>query len=247
MLRPLSKPGLFITGTDTGVGKTIVAAAIAQTLHQQGVRVGVFKPIASGCDSTDAAGNVLSEDAQLLGAAVGHRFDSRTICPVVYREPAAPHIAARQSKRPPDWRLIQSALDRVMAESDVVIVEGAGGLHVPLDERTSVIDLIRCLDVPAVCTARAGLGTLNHTALSVEALRVRRLECAGIVINRFPREPGLVEQTNIAELPRVCGVPVRCVIPELDLDGFRIPAEILEVVGRVNWQKLMRSARPASA
>lgn len=246
MLRPLHKPALFVTGTDTNVGKTIVAAAIADALHRAGVRVGVFKPVASGCAPRESDNCIVCEDAQMLGAVVDHRFDHDTICPFAYAERISPYIAARNENRPVDWSVVQAALDRIQAESDVVVIEGAGGLFVPLDVRTKVIDLIRQFGVPALCVSRPGLGTINHTVLTVEAMRARRVECVGVVVNRYPPDAGVVEQTNIDEIGRCAGVPVRAVVPEAYFDGFRIPAEIAAAVAPVDWRSLMRRATCAN-
>jgi dethiobiotin synthetase len=240
MLLPIPIPGLFVTATDTGVGKTIVAAAIADHFHRRGVRVGVFKPVASGCART-ASDSLASEDAEMLRAVVGNRFDSATINPVRFAQSLAPAVAARQSDCVLDWALISDALARVVEASDVIIVEGAGGLMVPLDDQSSILDLIRWLQLPTICVSRPNLGTINHTALTVEALRAARVECAGVVINRFDAtHEDLSYQSNAQEIARFVSVPVRCVVPESYFDGYSIPESISQAIDTVDWSRLAR-------
>ena len=240
MLPRLTIPGLFVTGTDTGVGKTIVAAAIADHFRRQGLRVGAFKPAAAGCD-VDHEGNVVCEDAERLRAAIGDRFLSSQICPEMFVEPLAPAVAARREGRPIDWSHVRAMLAEIVSGSDIIIIEGIGGIHAPLDDRTTVLTLIRALVMPTVCVTRPSLGTLNHTMLSVEALRSARVECAGVVINRFPmRDPTVAEQTAREEIERLGGGPVRCVVPEAYFEGYAIPTAIADAIDLVDWSRLAR-------
>lgn len=232
--------GLFVTGTDTGVGKTVVAAAIVDHFRRRGLRVGALKPVATGC-ATDAGGKLMSEDADRLRAALGDRFSSDEICPVMYAETLTPSVAARRARQPVDWARIRAAIDRIVADSDVIVVEGLGGLHAPIDDRTRVIDLMRSLALPAVCVSRTRIGTINHTLLTVDALRAARVEVAGVVLNRLPmRDPGVADETNRDEIERLGGGPVRCVVPEAYFEGYTIPQAIAEVIDDVDWSRLAR-------
>src|SRR5918999_1193461 len=178
MLRPVPIPGLFITGTDTGVGRTVVAGAIAHWFHRQGRRVAVLKPVATGC--VRRREGLVSEDAEFLAVCADARHPLDLICPQRYAEPLAPAIAADRAKQPVDWEAVQRSVDLMSKGSDVMIVEGIGGLMVPLDAKHTVRDLARWLRLPAVVVARPGLGTINHTILTVDALRAAGVAVAGV-------------------------------------------------------------------
>src|SRR5258705_4630618 len=212
MLSPIPIPSLLITGTDTGIGKTIVAASIGQILHEQGYRVAVFKPVGSGC--VHRREGLVSEDAELLAHCANARHPLDLICPQRYAEPLAPAIAAERAGQPVDWTAIQRSIDLMTRDSDVLIVEGVGGLMVPMDDRYTVLDIAKWLGLPAVVVARPGLGTINHTLLTVNALRPVA-KGAGIVVNRYPAEnPGVAEETNLRALEKWSQAPLLCVIPE---------------------------------
>src|SRR5579884_3028539 len=184
MLRALSIPGLFITGTDTDVGKTVVAGAIADWFRRRGFRVAVCKPVATGC--VRRREGLVSEDAEFLAHCADARASLDEMCPQRYAEPLAPAIAAERAGRPLDWEAIDRSVWRMSGDADVMIVEGVGGLMVPLDGKHTVCDMAGWLGAPAVVVARAGLGTINHTLLTVNALREVKVAVAGVVINRYP-------------------------------------------------------------
>src|SRR5687768_11522095 len=169
MLSPIPIPSLFITATDTEVGKTVIAGAIADWFRRQGLRVAVLKPVATGC--VHRREGLVSEDAEFLAHCADARFPLDIICPQRYAELLAPAIAAELAKRPIDWEAVQRSLRMMQAASDVMIVEGVGGVMVPLDAAHSVVDLAVSLGLPAVVVARPELGTINHTWLTVNALR----------------------------------------------------------------------------
>jgi dethiobiotin synthetase len=180
---------VVVTGTDTGVGKTVVAAAIAAAAGAAGLRVAVLKPAQTGV----AGGEESDVDtvARLAAPAL-----VRTLAE--YPDPLAPLAAARVSGLPP--LVLDEVVDAVRGVSaDLTLVEGAGGLLVPLGERWTAADLAAALDAPAVVVARAGLGTLNHTALTLEALRRRQIP-ARVVIGAWPAAPELVHRTNLTDL-----------------------------------------------
>src|SRR3954471_22120896 len=160
MLRPILTPGLFVTATDTDVGKTVIAGAIADWFRRRGARVGVSKPIASGC--VRRREGLVSEDAEFLAACADTRFPLDLICPQRYAEPLAPAVAAERAKQPLDWDAISRSIRLMSAESDVMIVEGVGGVLVPMDERHTVLDIVRWLAAPVVVVSRPNLGTSNH-------------------------------------------------------------------------------------
>lgn len=205
--------GIFITGTDTGVGKTIVAATLALLLRMRGVNVGVMKPVTSGCREVD--GNLVSDDALLLCQAAGVSCNA-DVAPYLLREPLAPAEAARIDGVRIDFASIKEAYDRLATVHDVVIVEGAGGLMVPLAGGLLVADLVRELDLNLLVVARPGLGTINHTVLTCFAARQMGLGVAGVIVNNFPGSPGPAEQGAAHQIGSLCGAPVLGVWPNCD-------------------------------
>lgn len=180
----------FVTGTDTGVGKTEVAAALLASMVEQGLRPFAFKPCESG-------GNV---DSQTLWEAAGRWQPRASVCLYRFRAPLAPALAARAERKKVIWRRLRAGF-RALGDGPGV-VEGAGGLFVPLDDRHDVIDLIDATGLPVVLVARAGLGTINHTVLSLEALLARRITVAAVVLVQARRGVDPSIATNRPELER---------------------------------------------
>ena len=204
--------GLFITGTDTGVGKTIVAGALAAMLRADGVNVGVMKPVASGC--VRRREGLVSEDAEFLAQAADVLDPLDEVCPIRLAEPLAPTVAAARARTPLDLKPMWAAWDRLRAAHDVMLVEGIGGLLCPVTPKEFVADLAKRFALSLVIVARPNLGTINHTALTVEAARSRGLTVAGIIINRYDRDTEDVAQlTAPDEIQRVTGVPVLGLVP----------------------------------
>lgn len=208
-------PGLLVTGTDTGVGKTVVAAAIARALHESGRRVGVLKPVVSGIELR--ADGWVSEDVDRLRSSIGEDVAAERVAPLRYIEPLAPSIAARREGCALRLETLlvatSNALDwwRDDYRAEIVVVEGVGGLLCPVAEEATVADLAVALEFPLVIVARRALGTLNHTLLTVEAALSRSLRVAGIVLNSPEPETGsMAEQTNADELSRFLpdGIPI---------------------------------------
>ena len=187
--------GIFVTGTDTGVGKTIVAATLTRLLRLRGINVGVMKPVTSGC--REERGRLVSDDALLLCMAAGLPCGD-DIAPYLLREPLAPVEAARLDGVRIDAGRIKESYARLAASHEVVIVEGAGGLMVPLAEQMLTTDLIKFLDLPLLVVARANLGTVNHTLLTCFSARRLGLDVAGVVVNNYPQAPDLAEQGRAA-------------------------------------------------
>ncbi|MGB0768417.1 MAG: dethiobiotin synthase, partial [Phycisphaeraceae bacterium] len=180
-------PGLFVTGTDTGVGKTVVACSIARALGQQrpGARVSVCKPFATGCRKEREG--LINEDAEALAHFSDCRLPLDVINPIRYREPLAPAVAAKRLGEPMPWDRLTDALPQIDGYGDALVVEGAGGVMVPLDpaEPTATWLETKCFGLPAVVVTRAGLGTLNHTAMTVKLLREAGATVAGVVVNGY--------------------------------------------------------------
>ena len=201
--------GIFITGTDTGVGKTVVACALAAWCRQQGMDVGVMKPIATGGmrRSNGHTTRWVSEDAIRLARAAEVDDPWSLVNPICFAEPLAPWTAAMRERRPVQLAAVVEALRTLSRRHDYVILEGIGGLLVPLSARITVADLVKQVGLPLVVVARPGLGTLNHTLLSLACIRRLRLPCRGVVINHTRPAPSssmarLAERTNPAVLSR---------------------------------------------
>ncbi|HYE98961.1 MAG TPA: dethiobiotin synthase [Planctomycetota bacterium] len=210
-----SLPSIFITGTDTGVGKTWVTAGLAAALRRRQVDVGVFKPVASGARG-------VSDDTLLLKAAAGVDDPPDLITPQLFRDPLAPSVAARREGRSVDLRAVDRAWARLRSTHDVVLVEGVGGLLVPLRPRWPVAALVRRLKLPLVVVTRPHLGTINHTVLTVRAAEAFGLRVLGLVLNRHvPGRPGLAEKTARAALEEETRRPVLAEVPWLGPDPAR--------------------------
>jgi dethiobiotin synthetase len=205
---PALPPRFFVTGTDTGVGKTQASRALLSLLVDAGWAPQGFKPYESGCASLRAPADALS-----LREAARSDLPLDVVCPHRFRAPLAPGIAARRLGREPDWRVTLAAWERVGRGS--AVVEGAGGLFVPLDSSHDVIDLIATLRLPVLLVARAGLGTLNHTALSLEALAARDIPVAAVLLSRGTPTRDTSERDNAALLAERHGVRVLGPVPYL--------------------------------
>ena len=246
MLRAIGIPGLLITGTDTGVGKTLVAGAIADWFRRRGSRVGVAKPCATGC--VHRREGLVSEDAEFLAHCADARFPLHVICSQCYAEPLAPAIAGERSGRPLDWEMIDRCLLAMARDSDVMIVEGIGGLMVPMDSKLTFLEVARQLQLPAVIVARPALGTINHTLLTIAALREAGVRIAGVVIDRYPAESAsIAEETNPRAIERWGKVPVLCLVPEEKLGGPTLPLGVVAAIETVDWQALAGRRLPDGA
>lgn len=292
----LTRPGLFITATDTGVGKTLVTCAIAHALRHSSPpappsprksrpprtpalpdaqarsapppvspRIGVCKPMASGC-RRDREG-LVNEDAEALAHFADCRLPLDIINPIRFAAPLAPAVAAEQEGRSVDLPELARSLEVLDEASDVLLVEGVGGLLVPLcpreaprprsaDPYHTVLDLAVALGYPVVIVCRAGLGTLNHTAMTVQLLRQSGCALAGLVINGYEvdaagqlADPSLgsnrlyLERMN--RLPILATIP-RCPVEQVQPHKAMIPPAVLEAVALTCWWDLAAKPRSAS-
>ena len=202
--------GVFVTGTGTEVGKTVVAAAIARTLAGEGLRVAVFKPAVTGLDEG------VETDHALLRRASGSAQSDEEIAPYRYGPPASPHLAAAMAGDEIDPERLRQAADEAAAGADAIVCEGVGGLLVPLSPSYLVRDLAADLDYPLVVVASPGLGTINHTLLTIEAARAADLEVATVVLTPWPEEPNEIERSNRETIADLADVPIH-VLPRIDL------------------------------
>jgi len=223
--------GVFVTGTGTEVGKTIVAAVIAHTLIAEGRRVAVFKPAVTGLDPEQPADGPISRqigvfearrpavdpDHEVLRRAAGSTQADDEIAPYRYGPPASPHLAAALAGEEIDPERLRAAARAAAASADVLVCEGVGGLLVPLRGDYLVRDLAADLGLPLLIAASPGLGTINHTLLTIEAARDAGLDVASVVLTPWPDEPSPVEQSNRETIEALGGVRI-LKLPRIDLD-----------------------------
>jgi dethiobiotin synthetase len=238
----LTIPGLFVTSTDAGVGKTVVAGAIANWCRRRHQRVGVCKVAATGC--VRRREGLVSEDAEFLAVCADAKHPLDLIAPLRYAEPLVPAIAAERAGRPIDWFMLGNAIRLMSQSSDVMILEGVGGVMTPMDEKHTVLDVVVALKAPTVVVARPGLGTINHTLLTVHALREAGVRVAGVIVNRYPTDAaGIAEETNPRAIERWCKVPLLCVVPDEPMPDAptKLPAGLVAAIEQVDWQALVRA------
>lgn len=223
--------GLFITGTDTGVGKTYVAALIARQCVAAGIRVGVYKPAASGCRREGRT--LISDDAVELWEAAGRPGKLADVCPQRFAAPLAPHLAARAEKKRVDAKLLRSGLAKWMGY-DLVLVEGAGGLMSPISDEDFVADLAADFGYPLVVVSLNRLGTINatlQTLITAAAFR-EGLPIAGVVLNHLPAdESDPSRSSNITEIERLARPPVLALVGDA-ATGFDRPVDWLALAER---------------
>jgi dethiobiotin synthetase len=203
--------GVFVTGTGTEVGKTVVAAVIARTLAAEGNRVAVFKPAVTGLDEDG------EPDHALLRRAAGSEQSNEEIAPYRYGPPASPHLAATHAGEEIDPERLRVAAGTAAAGADVLVCEGVGGLLVPLREDYLIRDFAADLGLPVVVVATPGLGTINHTLLTIEAARAAGLAVELVVLTPWPESPSAIERSNRETIEALGGVRV-AVLPPIDLD-----------------------------
>lgn len=205
--------GVFITGTDTGVGKTVVTAALCHCLRRQGVTVGVMKPIETGLRSPTSA----LSDAVRLKSAAGSAAALSLIRPYSLRQPVAPLTAARAERTPIDLGWILNAAATLRRQHGFLLIEGVGGLHVPLTPSEDVLDLITQLKLPVIVIGRIRLGAINQARLTIEALQRRTIAVTALVLNRtapaLSRSARQQERSTVALLRELANVPVLGPLP----------------------------------
>lgn len=215
---------IFVTGTDTGVGKTIVTAALARLLREQGVDVGVMKPVTSGC--IERGDSLVSEDAELLTWAAGVPLDEEC-APYCLRAPIAPSVAASRENVRIDFSRIRNAFETLLTRHDFVLIEGAGGLMVPLSGGLMVADLVLALKLPLLVVARPNLGTINHTVLTCFAAKQLGIDVRGTIVNSYPDKPDTAEEYAPHLIDSLSGAPLLGVFPLVEETDQRAVVETL--------------------
>jgi len=197
----------FVTGTDTGVGKTLISCALLYAFAAHGKRVVGMKPVAAGCDDDD-----LNDDVKKLRSATNILASLGQINPYSFPYPVAPHIAAHNSGARINLERILESYRELAAQADVVIVEGAGGFQVPLNEAEDTTDLVIALEIPVIVVVGMRLGCLNHALLTVRAINDCGLKCAGWVANVVDAEMASLEE-NIQSLQQRINSPLLGIVP----------------------------------
>jgi dethiobiotin synthetase len=221
--------GLFVTGTDTEVGKSVVAAAVTAALAARGMPVGAFKPVVTGVDDEPEPGK--APDHELLGAAAG--MAAEAVAPYRFGPPVSPHLAGELAATAIDPEVLVATARQTAEARGTLIAEGVGGLLVPLTSGGYLVrDLMVALGLPVVIVARPGLGTINHTLLTVEAARSAGLDVRGVVVSPWPQDPTTMEASNRRTIQVLSGVEVSTLprlpgfsVAELAFAGAALPLD----------------------
>ncbi|HEY5312439.1 MAG TPA: dethiobiotin synthase [Pirellulales bacterium] len=229
--------GLFVTGTDTAVGKTYVAALIARQLATAGRRVGVYKPVASGClvspKNMASEGRLMSDDALQLWQAAGRPGEFERVCPQCFAAPLSPPRAARAEGRTIDRALLRSGLNFWSATHEILIIEGAGGLLAPASDEDSMADLAADFGFPMIVVSANRLGTINHTLLTLAVAASRKLKVAAVVLNDLSEDSAdLSRSSNFADLKLLIG----------QLPLISLSAGGQTFTPAIDWQRVLENA-----
>jgi dethiobiotin synthetase len=190
---------IFITGTDTSVGKTIVTCGIALFLKEIGINVGVMKPISTG--------GIPSQDAMFLKRIINIKDSINFINPICFKTPVAPYVAERLENKKIEIKKILNSYKKLLKLHDIILIEGIGGIFVPIKPNYFVIDLIKEFDTPTIVISRAGLGTINHTLLTINALKEYKINVIGIILNGYKGDD-ISENTNKFVIEKFSKIPV---------------------------------------
>ena len=220
-------PAIFVTGTDTGIGKTLVASALAHHFTARGLNVGVMKPVETGVDEPENLGR----DASLLRWAAKSEDLPENISPYRYEHPLSPHQAAAIAKNKIDPERIEDAFKEICKDKDLVLVEGAGGLMVPINGGFLMADLALQLGLSALVVTHPRLGTLNHTLLTTFAARAMGLPLSGFIINQMPENAGLAEGQAAHLLSSMASADLLGVLPEVSGDDKQMISKLSDAIG----------------
>ncbi|MEK6598974.1 MAG: dethiobiotin synthase [Deltaproteobacteria bacterium] len=212
----MAAKGFFITGTDTGVGKTFVTAGIVSALREKGANVGVMKPVETGCPEKN--GRLEPQDAIFLKKMSGVDDDMDLINPYRFKALLAPAVASRVEGKIIELDRIKECYDKLALMHSVMFVEGAGGLLAPINENETVADLIKLLNLPIIIIAASRLGAINHTLLTVRYAQSIGIEVKGIILNYPSLSIDETISTNQAEIKRLANIPVLGELPFCDMD-----------------------------
>lgn len=222
-------PAIFVTGTDTGVGKTLVTSALAHHFTARGLNVGVMKPIETGVQDTGKLG----PDGELLRWSSGSKDSSELISPYRYQAPLSPHQAASLVQEKVDMDVISTAFQELCCGKDLVLVEGAGGLMVPISGGFLMADMARQLELSLLVVTHPRLGTLNHTLLTTYSARAMELPVSGFIINQMPDCPDQAEEMAPHLLASMASADLMGVLPEVSGTDKNKVKKISETIGNL--------------
>lgn len=209
--------GIFITGTDTEVGKTFVTACLTALLREQNMNPIPYKPIQSGAIKTDQG--LIAEDVEVYRKVLSFTDTQETYCSYALERPVSPHLAAKQEGRKISFEEIEGHFNALKNNHDFIVVEGAGGLAVPLIQEKDRIhltgDLIQQLQLPILLVTHPGLGTINHTLLSVSYAKSMGIPVLGLIVNQWPEHPTEMEKDNIQMMEKLCQIPILGLLPSM--------------------------------
>ena len=235
--------GIFVTATDTGIGKTVISAGLAMAIRSRGIRVGVMKPVATGCFGERE--RLISADAVYLFEAAENEYAPLT-SPIRFRNPVAPSIASVYEQKEVDLDAIRGAFGELQKHYDFIIVEGIGGFLVPIKKNYLVANLIREFALPLVIVSNISLGAINHTLLTVDAALIRGFKIKGIIFNRAPLvNYSLAEMTNPRVIHELTGIPILGVVPEiqeLNVERCRFGSLKEVLMERINIDAILNGA-----
>lgn len=235
----LNIPGLMVVGTDTDVGKTYITAAIARQLVSEGIRTGAYKPACSGSVLDPETGARKWADIEQLSEAIQTAVPLERICPQRFHAPLAPPVAAASQDQQVDERLLLEGAQWWQDQAEFLLVEGVGGVLCPLSETMLIVDFAAQLRLPLLIVARAGLGTINHSLLTIEALQHRGLTIAGLILNDV--DPELSDESRLSNAARIqqwTSVPVLSFVP------FEWRSNLLhhQTQARIDWIQLAQDS-----
>lgn len=230
--------GFFVTGTDTGIGKTLISCALLHAFAGSGARAIGMKPVAAGCRETPYGTE--SEDVAQLRAASSVHAPDELVAPYAFAPAIAPHIGARQAGVEIELARIHSAYLELSRRADVVIVEGVGGFRVPLNAREDTADLAVLLALPIILVVGMRLGCLNHALLTVEAIRTRKLELAGWIANQIQPEMEAFDQNVAALEERICAPRLATIPFQVSLDPAQLASLLAPLPGSLACNALAR-------
>lgn len=229
--------GLFVVGTDAGVGKTVIAGAIAKILTDNGLKVGVLKPISTGCKRRWEG--LVGNDAEFLACCANSDLSLSTISPVGYVTEAAPLVAASRERQPIDFDKIAAAYKDTCENSDLVIVEGLGGVRVPLTAELDLLDLAAEFGLPVVIVTRFNKGAINQTLMTIDCVRAAELKIAGVVFNGYNGREATVAEDSAPQVVSQCGgVTMLSVVPfdeTVDIEESNLGEFVVESLLDCDW------------
>jgi len=229
-----SRVDYFVTGTDTNVGKTLVSAALIHSLARNGLKVAGMKPVAAGAELRD--GKLWNEDVALLSDEANVALPTHLIAPYLFKEAAAPHVAAALEDQQINPDTIFTAFEQIRAQTEAVIVEGAGGFCVPLTPQIDLADIAARLQLDVILVVGLRLGCLNHAFLTAEAIAARGLRLAGWVVNQI--DPAMPHQAaNIEALRERLSAPCLGSLPWMSVPSATLAADKLDFSPLPHWPK----------